>query len=57
MKGSEVDGVGTWKNQALVLVNYELKGLKELENLIKTITDKTQKETGITLEQEVNFVQ
>ena len=56
MKGEKINGVGTWKNQALVLVNYENKDIEELEDLIKIIKNKIKSETGITLEQEVNFV-
>jgi UDP-N-acetylmuramate dehydrogenase len=56
MKGKKVNGVGTWHSQPLVLVNYENKTIRELNRLIKIIKSKIKSQTGIELEQEVNYV-
>lgn len=56
MKGRRNKNVGTWPNQPLVLVNYKNATSLELNNFVKIIQKKIAKETGILLEQEVNFV-
>jgi UDP-N-acetylmuramate dehydrogenase len=58
MKGVQVGNFGTAKTHSLVIVNYEgLGNAKELNNYIKLLTKKIKKETGLKLEQEVNFIE
>lgn len=56
MKGVMVGNFGTAKTHSLVLVNYGLGDAKELNSYVKLISKKIKKETGLQLEQEVNFV-
>ncbi|MDQ5962912.1 MAG: UDP-N-acetylmuramate dehydrogenase [Patescibacteria group bacterium] len=56
MKGEKRGGVGVYDKHALVLVNYGEGTYDELEVLIKEIWYKVKKETGISLEPEVNIV-
>jgi UDP-N-acetylmuramate dehydrogenase len=58
MKGVQVGNFGTAKTHALVIVNHHGKGeAKELNKFVKLVTKKMETETGLTLEQEVNFVE
>lgn len=58
MKGVQIGNFGTHKYHALVLINYGKCGTaEELNKFIKILTDKIYKETGLHLEQEVNFIQ
>lgn len=56
MKGKRMGGVGVYDKHALVLVNYGNGTYEELEELIKEIWQKVKKETGVSLEPEVNIV-
>jgi UDP-N-acetylmuramate dehydrogenase len=56
MKGVVVGNFGTAKTHSLVLVNYGLGDAKELNSYVKLISKKIKKETGLQLEQEVNFI-
>lgn len=57
MKGQMFNHVGTWKDQALVVVNYGTKDAQDIVNFATHITNKIKEETGIILEQEVQFVE
>ena len=57
MKGVRVGDIGTWPNQPLVIVNYGTTTAEELNDFIQNIITIIQKDTGITLEKEVNFVE
>lgn len=57
MKGVVVGNFGTYKNHSLVFVNHEgLGDAKELNNYVKLISKKLTKVTGLSIEQEVNFI-
>jgi UDP-N-acetylmuramate dehydrogenase len=58
MKGVQIKNYGTAKTHSLVIVNHAGKGdAKELNNYIKNLAEKIQKESGLVLEQEVNFIE
>lgn len=57
MKAFRSGDVGTWPNQPLVLVNYGKATAEELNDFAKNIINSITRETGITLEKEVNFVE
>jgi UDP-N-acetylmuramate dehydrogenase len=56
MKGERIGNIGTWPQQPLVLVNYGEATLEELESFSLSIIEKIKRETGVTLEREVNFI-
>jgi UDP-N-acetylmuramate dehydrogenase len=47
---------GTWKNQALVLVNYGGATPKEVLDVAETIIKDVNRLFGITLEMEINRI-
>ncbi|MXV16046.1 UDP-N-acetylmuramate dehydrogenase [Hufsiella ginkgonis] len=53
-KGVKINETGTWKNQALVLVNYGNASGIDVYNLSAAIIQDVEKHFGITLEREVN---
>ena len=53
MKGSRKGQVGTWENQALVMVNYGGANASEIEEMAQEIQFRAKKELGIILEPEV----
>lgn len=55
-KGKRVGNCGTWKNQALVLVNFGQASGKEIFQLSELIINDVQEKFGITLEREVNII-
>lgn len=55
-KGKIVGNAGTWKNQALVLVNHGGASGKELYALSSQIIDSVYEKFGIQLEREVNII-
>ena len=55
-KGKVVGNTGTWKNQALVLVNHGHATGDEIFNFSSTIIDSVKNHFGIVLEREVNIV-
>lgn len=55
-KGKKVGDAGTWKNQALVLVNHKSASGSELYNLSERIINDVKEKFGITLEREVNII-
>lgn len=55
-KGMKVGNTGTWKNQALVLVNHGEASGKEVYELSEAIIDSVYGKFGITLEREVNVL-
>lgn len=55
-KGRKVGDAGTWKNQALVLVNHKNASGSELYNLSEHIINDVKRKFGITLEREVNII-
>ena len=55
-KGKVVGNTGTWKNQALVLVNHGNATGLEILNLSTDIISSVQKRFGVTLEREVNII-
>lgn len=57
MKGVKIGNVGTWPNQPLVIVNYGSAKVSELNKLILSIKNKIAKDTGINIEQEVNYIE
>ncbi len=55
-KGKRVGNAGTWKNQALVLVNYGGATPKEVLEVAETIIKDVKNLFGITLEMEINRI-
>jgi len=55
-KGKVVGNTGTWKNQALVLVNYGNATGKEIYDFSTLIINSVEKKFNITLEREVNII-
>lgn len=55
-KGKQVGNCGTWKNQALVLVNFGNASGEEIFKLSNLIIQDVQQKFGITLEREVNII-
>ncbi len=55
-KGKTVGNAGTWKNQALVLVNHGNATGNELFNISVTIINNVQNRFGIVLQREVNII-
>jgi UDP-N-acetylmuramate dehydrogenase len=55
-KGKTVGNTGTWKNQALVLVNHGGATGTEVYNLSSQIIDSVYTKFGVTLQREVNIV-
>jgi UDP-N-acetylmuramate dehydrogenase len=55
-KGKTVGNTGTWKNQALVLVNHGGATGKEVFNFSSQIIDSVYTKFGVVLEREVNIV-
>lgn len=55
-KGKQVGGTGTWKNQALVLVNYKNASGSEVYKLSEKIIEDVKQRFGVTLEREVNII-
>jgi UDP-N-acetylmuramate dehydrogenase len=56
-KGKIVGNTGTWKNQALVLVNHGGASGQEVYDLSSQIIDSVYTKFGVTLEREVNIIQ
>lgn len=55
-KGKTVGNTGTWKNQALVLVNHGGATGQEVYNLSSQIIDSVYSKFGVMLQREVNIV-
>lgn len=55
-KGKRVGNVGTYKNQAMAIINYGGAKPEEIVNLYKNIQDDVLKNYGIKLEPEVNII-
>jgi len=55
-KGKIVGETGTWKNQALVLVNHGHASGKEVYSFSEQIIDSVKSTFGVTLEREVNIL-
>lgn len=55
-KGKRVGDTGTWKNQALVLVNHNKATGADIYNLSEQIISDVKSKFGITLEREVNLI-
>ncbi|MBK1439458.1 UDP-N-acetylmuramate dehydrogenase [Parapedobacter sp. ISTM3] len=55
-KGKRVGDAGTWKNQALVLVNHHNASGSDIYNLSEQIIQDVNERFGITLEREVNII-
>lgn len=55
-KGKKIGNAGTWKNQALVLVNHGQASGREILQLSETIRQAVQDIFGIRLEREVNVI-
>ena len=55
-KGKIVGHTGTWKNQALVLVNHGGATGQEIYDLSSQIIDSVYQKFGVTLEREVNII-
>lgn len=55
-KGKRIGDVGTWKNQALVLVNHKNASGSAIYDLSERIIDDVHAQFGITLEREVNIL-
>ncbi|MFC4213342.1 UDP-N-acetylmuramate dehydrogenase [Pedobacter lithocola] len=55
-KGKVVGNTGTWKNQALVLVNHGNASGTEVFNFSAQIIDSVKSTFGVTLEREVNIL-
>jgi len=55
-KGKVVGHTGTWKNQALVLVNHGGATGEEVYSLSSQIIDSVYTKFGVMLEREVNII-
>ncbi|MCX2575984.1 UDP-N-acetylmuramate dehydrogenase [Pedobacter sandarakinus] len=55
-KGKVIGQTGTWKNQALVLVNHGNATGSEIYNFSEQIIDSVKSTFGVTLEREVNIL-
>jgi UDP-N-acetylmuramate dehydrogenase len=55
-RGVKKGNVGTYQNQALVLVNYGNGTSKEIIDLAQKMVDEVYKYTGIEIEPEVEYV-
>jgi UDP-N-acetylmuramate dehydrogenase len=55
-KGKVVGHTGTWKNQALVLVNHSGATGEEVYNFSSQIIDSVYTKFGVTLQREVNII-
>ncbi|HUH19285.1 UDP-N-acetylmuramate dehydrogenase [Albibacterium sp.] len=55
-KGVKVGNTGTWKNQALVLVNYGNASGTEVYEFSETIINSVYKKFGVKIEREVNII-
>ncbi|HEX7367507.1 MAG TPA: UDP-N-acetylmuramate dehydrogenase [Pelobium sp.] len=55
-KGKVVGKTGTWKNQALVLVNHGHATGEEVYNFSEEIINSVQQKFGVILEREVNII-
>ncbi|HEY4511321.1 MAG TPA: UDP-N-acetylmuramate dehydrogenase [Candidatus Paceibacterota bacterium] len=55
-RGKRVGDVGTYRNQALVLVNYGEATTKEVMSFAQAIIDDVKEKTGIVIEPEVQMV-
>lgn len=55
-KGKRIGDVGTWKNQALVLVNHKNASGSAIYNLSEQIIRDVEEKFNITLEREVNIL-
>src|SRR5690606_20263273 len=55
-KGKRVGDAGTWKNQALVLVNHKNASGSAIYQLSEQIINDVRTQFGITLEREVNVL-
>lgn len=55
-KGKKINDAGTWKNQALVLVNYGNASGSDIYNLSERIIEDVKNRFGVTLEREVNVL-
>jgi UDP-N-acetylmuramate dehydrogenase len=55
-KGKKIGETGTWKNQALVLVNYGNATGTEIYDLSTQIISDVKFKTGVALEREVNII-
>jgi UDP-N-acetylmuramate dehydrogenase len=56
MKDFKVGNVGTYKNQALVIVNYGGATAKEVDDFAKKIESIVLEKTGLTIEREVENI-
>ncbi|WP_423148921.1 UDP-N-acetylmuramate dehydrogenase [Rubrolithibacter danxiaensis] len=55
-KGKKIGNTGTWKNQALVLVNHKNASGEEIFQLSEEIIRDVQEKFGVRLEREVNII-
>jgi UDP-N-acetylmuramate dehydrogenase len=53
-KGKQIGNAGTWKNQALVIVNHGGASGKEIFDFSQSIIDSVYQRFGVSLEREVN---
>ncbi len=56
-RGVKKGNVGTYQNQALVLINYGNANAKEIIDLAQKMVDKVYEETGIEIEPEVEYLE
>lgn len=55
-KGKKINGVGMYKDQPLVLVNYDQATSRQALSLAKKVKDKVKRMFDIELEEEVNII-
>lgn len=55
-KGVRIGDVGSYKSQALVIVNYGKASASDIESLAQKMVDAVYEKTGIEIEPEVQFV-